>query len=107
MEEEEEEKHAKDGTNDKLVNTTANNGVRHNVGCGCRRAAAVAAVAAIAVQSGHVVSADLVQAYHGVDIGSNKPMDVELWCMPHHLIDIVDPPHRRRCHCHQQCCHII
>ena len=40
----------------------------------------------------HVVSADLVQVYHGADIGSNKPTDVKLRCMPHHLIDVADPP---------------
>ncbi len=92
MEEEEEEEHAKDGMNDKLVNPAADNGTRRDGGCGCRRAATVAAVAAIAVGLGHVVSANLVQAYCGADIGSNKPTDVELRCMPHHLIDVVDPP---------------
>ncbi len=53
---------------------------------------AVATVVAVVVRSGHVVSADLVQAYCGADIGSNKPTDIKLWCTPHHLIDVVDPP---------------
>ncbi len=89
MEEEEEEERAKDG---KLVNPAADDGARCNGGCGRRRAAAVAAVTAIAVRSGHVVSADLVQVYCGADVGSNKPTDVELRCTPHNLIVVVDPP---------------
>ncbi len=92
VEEEEEEEHAKDGTNDELVNPAVDNGTRCNGGCGRHCAAAIAAFAAVAVRSGHVVSADLVQAYCGVDVGSNKPTDVELRCMPHHLINVVDPP---------------
>jgi hypothetical protein len=107
VEEEEEEEHAKDGTNNKLINPAADNGARRNEGYGRRRAVAVATVAAIAVRSGHVVSADLVQAYRGADVGLNKPTDVKLRCMPHHLIDVVDPPRRRHCCHHQQCCHII
>ncbi len=91
MEEEEEEEHAKDGTNDKLVNPAADDSARRNGGCGCRCTAAVAAVAAVAVQSGRVVSADSVQAYPGMDVGSNKPTDGKLRCTPHHLIDIMDP----------------
>ncbi len=53
---------------------------------------AVADIAAIAVWLGHVVSADLVQAYRGADVGSNRPTDIELRRMPHHLINVVDPP---------------
>jgi hypothetical protein len=59
-EEEEEKEYAKDGTNNKLVNPGAKDGARRDGGCGCSRAMAVAAVAAVAVRSGHVVSADLV-----------------------------------------------
>ncbi len=92
MEEEEEEEHAKDGTNKELVNPVANDDARRDGGCGRRHAAAVAAVAAVAVWSGHVVSADSVQAYRGADVRSNKPTDVELRCTPHHLINVVDPP---------------
>jgi hypothetical protein len=83
VEEEEEEEHAEDGTNNKLVNPTVDDGTRCKGGCGYRHAAAIAAVAAVAVQSGHVVSADLVQAYWGADVGSNKPMDVKSRCTPH------------------------
>ncbi len=92
MEEEEEEEHAEDGTNDKHIYPATDNGARCNGGCGCHRAAAVAAIATVAVWLGHVVSADLVQAYRGADVGSNTPTVVELWCMPHHLINVVDPP---------------
>jgi hypothetical protein len=91
-EEEEEEEHAKDGTNDELVNLAVDNGARRDGGCGRRRAMAVAAIATVAVRSGHVVTADSVQAYRGSDVGSNKPTDVELRCTPHHLIDVVNPP---------------
>jgi hypothetical protein len=92
VEEEEEEEHAEDGTNNKLVNPAADDGARRDGGCGRRRTAVIAAIATIAVQSGHVVSADLVQAYLSADVGSNKPTDVELWCKPHHLINVMDPP---------------
>jgi hypothetical protein len=92
VEEEEEKEHAKDGMNDELVNPVGDDGGRRDGGCGCHRTAAVAAVAAIAVRSGHVVSADLVQAYCSADVGSNKPTNVELRCTPHHLINVVDPP---------------
>jgi hypothetical protein len=92
VKEEEGEEHTEDGTNNELVNPAADDGARCDGGCRRRCAAAVAAVPAVAVQSGHVVSADSVQAYRGADIGSNKPTDVELRCTPHHLIDVVDPP---------------
>ncbi len=68
VEEEEEEEHAEDGTNDELVNPAADDGTRRDGGCGRRRTVAVAAVAAVAVRSGHMVSADLVQAYTGADV---------------------------------------
>ncbi len=90
--EEEEEEHAKDGTNDELVNPTADNVARRDRGCWHCCAAAVAAIVAVAVRSGHVVSANSVQAYRGADVGSNKPTDVELRCTPNHLINLVDPP---------------
>jgi tRNA dimethylallyltransferase len=41
---------------------------------------------------GHVVSADSVQVYRGVNIGANKPSLEEMERTPHHLVDIVDPP---------------
>lgn len=41
---------------------------------------------------GHIVSADSVQVYRGVDIGANKPTLEEMERTPHHLINLVDPP---------------
>jgi hypothetical protein len=87
--EEEEEEHAEDGTNNELVNPTVDDGAKCDGGCGRHRAAAVAAVV---VRLGHVVSANSVQVYCGVEVRSNKPTDIKLRCMPHHLIDVVDPP---------------
>lgn len=39
---------------------------------------------------GHIVSADSVQVYQGVQIGANKPTKEEMEKTPHHLVDIVD-----------------
>ena len=39
---------------------------------------------------GHIISADSVQVYSGVQIGANKPTPAELDATPHHLINIVD-----------------
>jgi tRNA dimethylallyltransferase len=39
---------------------------------------------------GHIISADSVQVYKGVQIGANKPTAAEREETPHHLIDIVD-----------------
>lgn len=39
---------------------------------------------------GHVVSADSVQVYQGVQVGANKPTTEEMDKTPHHLINIVD-----------------
>jgi tRNA dimethylallyltransferase len=38
-----------------------------------------------------VISADSVQVYRGLDIGSAKPTAGELAAAPHHLIDVADP----------------
>jgi tRNA dimethylallyltransferase len=38
-----------------------------------------------------VISADSVQVYRGLDIGSAKPSAEELRRIPHHNIDVVDP----------------
>jgi len=40
---------------------------------------------------GEVVSADSVQVYRGMDIGSAKITKEEMRGVPHHLIDILDP----------------
>ncbi|KAL6873976.1 hypothetical protein ACP4OV_014058 [Aristida adscensionis] len=39
---------------------------------------------------GEIISADSVQIYRGLDIGSAKPTAAEMNMVPHHLIDIMD-----------------
>ncbi|TVU50705.1 hypothetical protein EJB05_02092, partial [Eragrostis curvula] len=41
---------------------------------------------------GEIISADSVQIYRGLDIGSAKPSAEEMNMVPHHLIDIMDTP---------------
>ena len=41
--------------------------------------------------SGEIISADSVQVYRGLDIGSAKITKEEMEGVPHHLIDILDP----------------
>lgn len=41
--------------------------------------------------SGEVISADSMQVYRGMDIGTAKPTAAERAAVPHHLIDVVDP----------------
>ncbi|MBL1216487.1 MAG: tRNA (adenosine(37)-N6)-dimethylallyltransferase MiaA [Planctomycetes bacterium] len=41
--------------------------------------------------SGEIVSADSMQVYRGMDIGTAKPTVAERGNVPHHLIDCVDP----------------
>ncbi|CAN0878993.1 tRNA dimethylallyltransferase 9, partial [Linum grandiflorum] len=40
---------------------------------------------------GEIISADSVQVYRGLDVGSAKPSRSEREEVPHHLIDILDP----------------
>ena len=40
---------------------------------------------------GEVISADSMQVYRGMDIGTAKPTPTEMQGIPHHLIDMVDP----------------
>lgn len=40
---------------------------------------------------GEVVSADSMQIYRGMDIGTAKPTLEEMQGVPHHMIDIADP----------------
>ena len=40
---------------------------------------------------GEIVSADSVQVYRGLDIGSAKVTKEEMEGVPHHLIDVIDP----------------
>jgi tRNA dimethylallyltransferase len=39
---------------------------------------------------GEIISADSMQVYRGLDIGTAKPSSAERVCVPHHLIDICD-----------------
>lgn len=41
--------------------------------------------------NGEVISADSSQVYKGLDIGSAKVTPEEMECVPHHLIDILEP----------------
>ena len=51
-----------------------------------------AAAMTLAEQIGaEIISADAVQVYRGLDIGSAKPTAQEQARVPHHLIDIADP----------------
>ena len=40
---------------------------------------------------GEVVSADSMQIYRGMDIGTAKPTAAEMAGIPHHMIDVADP----------------
>jgi tRNA dimethylallyltransferase len=53
-----------------------------------KTAAALAVAAAVPAE---VVSADAVQIYRGLDIGSAKPTAAERAAVPHHLVDVADP----------------
>jgi len=41
--------------------------------------------------NGEVISADSMQVYRGMDIGTAKPTPAERAAAPHHLIDVADP----------------
>ena len=40
---------------------------------------------------GEIISADSMQVYRGLDIGTAKPSEEERQGIPHHLLDVVDP----------------
>ena len=40
---------------------------------------------------GEIISADSMQVYRGMDIGTAKPTPEERLLIPHHLLDVVDP----------------
>ena len=57
-----------------------------------KTAAALALAAALQPQGGaEIISVDSALVYRGMDIGTAKPSREELTCVPHHLIDILDP----------------
>lgn len=39
---------------------------------------------------GEIISADSIQVYKGMNIGSAKVTEAEMHCVPHHLIDVID-----------------
>ena len=49
------------------------------------------AVALAQVLNGEVVSADSMQVYRGMDIGTAKPTKEEMQGVPHHMLDVADP----------------
>ncbi|MCI8423128.1 MAG: tRNA (adenosine(37)-N6)-dimethylallyltransferase MiaA [Lawsonibacter sp.] len=49
------------------------------------------AVALAKRRNGEVVSADSMQIYQGMDIGTAKPTREEMEGVPHHMLDVADP----------------
>jgi tRNA dimethylallyltransferase len=45
-----------------------------------------------------VLSLDSMQVYRGMDVGTAKPTAAERARVPHHLLDLVDPPERYHVH---------
>ncbi len=43
---------------------------------------------------GEIINADSMQVYRRMDIGTAKPTAAEQACVPHHLVDLVDPDHQ-------------
>ena len=41
--------------------------------------------------NGEIVSADSMQVYKGLDLGTSKPSEAERLVVPHHMIDVADP----------------
>lgn len=60
---------------------------------GGKSALAMALVDALRARNlaAELVSADAIQIYRGLDIGSAKPTRAEQQAVPHHLIDVVEP----------------
>lgn len=60
---------------------------------GGKSALAVAVAHALAARGtpAEIVTADSIQIYRGLDIGSAKPTAAEMEGVPHHLIDLVEP----------------
>ncbi len=51
-----------------------------------------AALRAATSFGGEIVSADSMQVYRGMDIGTAKPSEAERRAVPHHMIDVCEPP---------------
>ncbi len=56
--------------------------------CSGKTAAAIELALALGTE---IISADSMQVYRGMDIGTAKPSKEELESVPHHLINIIDP----------------
>jgi tRNA dimethylallyltransferase len=48
-------------------------------------------IAVAGALNGEVISADSMQVYRGMNIGTAKPTAVERAAVPHHLLDVVEP----------------
>ena len=60
--------------------------------CGPTASGKTALAAALAQRlGGEVVSADSMQVYRGMDIGTAKPTAGEMRGVPHHMLDVADP----------------
>ena len=60
--------------------------------CGPTASGKTALAAALARRfGGEVVSADSMQVYRGMDIGTAKPTQDEMLGVPHHMLDVADP----------------
>ena len=60
--------------------------------CGPTASGKTALSVALAKQlGGEVVSADSMQIYRRMDIGTAKPTPEEMDGVPHHMIDVADP----------------
>ena len=55
------------------------------------KSALVIALAHALEPEGEIVSADSMQIYQGIDIGTAKPSAEERRRVPHHLIDLIEP----------------
>ncbi len=53
---------------------------------------------------GEVISADSMQVYRGMDIGTAKVTEEEMQGIPHHLIDILEPTEEFNIHIFQKLC---
>jgi len=49
------------------------------------------ALALAARLDGEIVAVDSAQVYRGMDVGTAKPTAADRACVPHHLIDVIDP----------------
>ena len=64
------------------------------LGCTASGKSELALTLAESLRSGAIVSADSMQIWRGLDIGTAKPSAAEQTRVPHHLIDLVDPHDR-------------